>query len=36
VFADSQNNNGTADSAVKLVGRSLSDIGFSNFDGMTT
>ena len=35
VFADSQNNNGTTDSAVRLVGRSLADISFSNFDAVT-
>lgn len=35
VFADSLNNNGAADSAVRLVGRNLSDIGFANFDGVT-
>ena len=35
VFVDSLNNNGTADSAVRLVGRSLADISFSNFDSVT-
>lgn len=31
VFADTGHNNGVADSAVMLVGRTLSDIGFANF-----
>ena len=33
VFADSANNNGGADTAVVLAGRSLSDIDFDNFTG---
>jgi hypothetical protein len=32
VFADSAGNDGTADSAVILVGRTLSDIAFNDFD----
>jgi Ca2+-binding RTX toxin-like protein len=32
VFADSAGNNGTADSAVMLVGRSLADIAFDDFE----
>lgn len=32
VFADSANNNGAADSVVLLVGRTLNDIAFGNFD----
>jgi Ca2+-binding RTX toxin-like protein len=32
VFADSAGNNGTADSAVLLVGRSLADIAFDDFE----
>ena len=31
VFADSGNNNGTAEDAVVLVGRTLADIDFGNF-----
>ena len=32
IFADSAGNDGTADSAVMLVGRTLADIAFGNFD----
>lgn len=35
VFADSLADNGNADSTVRLVGRSLADIAFGNFDGVT-
>ena len=31
VFADSANNNGSADDAVILVGRGLADVGYTNF-----
>ena len=30
LFADSLNNNGGADTAARIVGRSLADIAFSN------
>lgn len=35
VFVDSNTNNGVADSAVMLVGRSLTDIAFNNFDAIS-
>jgi Ca2+-binding RTX toxin-like protein len=35
VFADTAFDAGVADSAVRLMGRTLADIGFANFDGVT-